>query len=150
MSKKIKCIFKKKTIWGEKGGIEWLSSGFVRNFALPQEIVSIYSENKFKLIKKAEAKKKEEEIIQEKKVQEIYQQLHGKKIAFSLKKDEYNKTFGSISSKEILHELEKLGFSFHKEQLVKFSPLKEIGNHEIFLKIGSGLLAKINLTIINK
>ena len=59
MNKRIKCIFLKKTIWGEKGEIEWLSSGFVRNFALPQEIVSIYSERNFKLITKETKKAKE-------------------------------------------------------------------------------------------
>ena len=54
--------------------------------------------------------------------------------------------FGSISSKQIKEELDKIGYSFDKKQIV-MEPINSFGFHDVKVNIYKDIVAKIRVEV---
>lgn len=138
---------------GRKGEIKEFSDGYARNFLLskghaevatPQVISRLANESKQKLA--SEQKHTEQ-------ARQLKSQLDKKIFTIEVKVGEKNQIFGAIHEKEVIERIkEKMNITFEKQQIILPKKMKELGEHEIEIKLGSGIIAKpkINLTGIKK
>ena len=68
-------------------------------------------------------------------------------LKFQLKAGENNKLFGSVTSQMISEEIEKLGYSIDKKEIILEEALKEIGNHFVHINLGEDLKPKVKIKI---
>ncbi|CAG8658636.1 5312_t:CDS:2, partial [Ambispora gerdemannii] len=78
------------------------------------EAVLLANEKNLAWLTKQKKKEGEKNLLLAAQAQTIYQKINNFTLAFTLKKDENNKPFGSVGFKEILTELEKIGFPCEK------------------------------------
>lgn len=134
---------------GKKGQVVNVNNGYARNFILPKKLgVEATTKNLNDLkLQKANAKKLEEELLQEAK--DMAASLEGKSITLAIKAGEGGKAFGSVSSKEIGKAItEQLDMEIDKKKLVLPEPLKTFGTHEVPVKLHKDVLGKLSVKVV--
>lgn len=73
--------------------------------------------------------------------------LNAIEVKFSRKVGEQNKLFGSVTSKDVHEQLTAKGYQVERKQIHLPEPLKELGTHEVEVKLHSEVSAKVKVTI---
>ena len=73
--------------------------------------------------------------------------LSALELKFTRKTGAENKLFGSVTSKDIHEQLTGQGFQVERKQVHLSEPLKDLGTHEVEVKLHSDVAAKVKVTI---
>jgi len=126
---------------GEAGDEKEVKDGFARNWLLPKKLAVLSNDAMVKeIIKKVKAKKAENA----KKIDElkkIAQDISVKSIVINVKSGEKGKLFGSVTAEDIAKEL---GVD---RKIITMDPIKEIGEHDVTIKFGSGIESKVKVVV---
>jgi len=132
---------------GEIGEIVNVKSGYARNFLIPNKIATIATKENITYYTKWIENQKIKEAKSRENIQLLAKQLDKMTLKFSLKAGENDKLFGSVTSQMISEEIEKLGYSVDKKEIVLEDAIKEIGNHFVHVNLGEDLKPKIKIKI---
>ena len=150
---KVKVILKENIKGvGKKAEIIEVKDGYANNFLFAQnKAVPATEENIKKLQNKAE-KNKKDHAKEVKKAEEIKGKINNKEIVLAVKAGENGKVFGSIGSKEIVDEVKKVfGLAIDKKKIDgENSRMKELGVHDVEVKLHSEVKAILKVKLINK
>lgn len=119
---------------GKKGDIKEVSDGYARNFLLPRKLAALATVSVVKQALNAKSKQLEAEKIDQEKTKELAKVISGKKIIIKAR-EKKGKLFGSITAKNIIRELKKGEIEISEKSIVLKSPIKEIGEYEIKIKL---------------
>ena len=133
---------------GKKGEIKDVSDGFARNFltargfaqvATPEIIARVEKENK-----EAEIKKLKE--IE--KLQTLKQNLEKRMFTVKVKVGDKGQIFSSVHEKDIAKVInDKMGTSMEKNQVELEKIIKELGEHQVKIKLAPGIIASIKINV---
>ena len=133
---------------GIAGDVVNVANGYARNKLLPSGIAIEASKNNMKTLEHRRAKlaaKRAEDIASAKAQAEL---MDGKEVSFTAKAGEGGKLFGSITSQDIATSMnEKYGFEIDKKKVDLNLPLKELGIHDVTIKIFSEVTATVKVII---
>jgi len=132
---------------GEIGEIVNVKSGYARNYLIPQKIATIATKENIAYYTQWIENQKIKEAKSRENIQLLSKQLDKMTLKFSLKAGDNDKLFGSVTSQMISEEIEKLGYSVDKKEIVLEDSLKEIGNHFVHVDLGEDLKPKIKIKI---
>ena len=124
------------------GDTKDVKRGYARNWLLPNKLAVASEDPKAKEVIER-AKKEREKIAKEvEKLKELALKIQENPIEIASKAGEKGKLFGSITAEEIAKKL-KLS-----KKDIQAEPLREIGRHEVTIKLGYGVEAKavVNVT----
>lgn len=121
---------------GKKGDIVEVSDGYARNFILPRNKGVAATADNLNTLKLQKAN-------QEKVAKENYEnavalgkEIESSPVVLKIKLGAGGKLFGSISSKEISQALKaQRNIDVDKKKMVLSEPIKELGSHEIKIKL---------------
>lgn len=133
---------------GKKGDVIEASEGYARNYILPKKIgveASPKNMNDLKLQKANEAKLAQQQLDAAK---ELAQVLETKQVVVKMKAGEGGKTFGSVSSKEIVAEFKaQHGIELDKKKIILQDALKSFGNYEVSVKLHPQVTGKFTVKV---
>lgn len=136
---------------GKKDQVINASDGYARNFLFPKKLaVPADKENMSKLQAQQEAKqyKKNLELEDAKKVAEKINQIT---LKIKTKSGENGKIFGSITSKEIVQNLEEqFKIVVDKKKVNLKEPIKSLGTTIVELKLFEGVNAKMKVMVVSE
>lgn len=136
---------------GKKGDIVEVSEGYARNFILPKKLgveASNTNLNNLKL-QKANEEKIAKQRLEE--AQEFAQKLETLEVVVEMKAGEGGRTFGSISSKEIVQAAkEQHGVELDKKKLQLSEAIKSFGFYEVSVKLHPKVTAKLKVKVQEK
>lgn len=136
---------------GKKDQVINASDGYARNFLFPKKLaVPADKENMNKLQAKQEAKqyKKNLELEDAKKIAEKINQIT---LKIKTKSGNNGKIFGSITSKEIVQNLEEqFKIVVDKKKVNLKEPIKSLGTTIVELKLFEGVNAKLKVMIVSE
>ena len=132
---------------GQMGDVVNVKDGFARNFLLPQNKAlranklnrEYFEKEKVNLEAKNLKQKSEAESVSDKIIENNYIIIR--------QASDTGQLYGSVNSGDIKERLQEDGFSLEKSQIVLDKPIKEIGHHEIRIKLHPEVTSKINLYI---
>ena len=132
---------------GQMGDVVVVKDGFARNFLLPKNKalrankinLEYFEKEKINLEAKNLKLKSEAESISEKITKDNYIIIR--------QASDTGQLYGSVNSGDIKIKLQEEGFSLEKSQVVLDKPIKEIGHHEIRLKLHPEVISTINIYI---
>jgi len=140
-------LLKKIKEIGNIGDIKEVADGYALNFLIPQKIAEpAIAENIAKLKKhKEEAIKMAEEdlILAQKNVKK----LQGIVVELKGKCSVDGKLYSSITPSIIAEKLKEKGVSIKKKQINLIKPIKELGEHSVFIVLNHGLEAEITVIV---
>ena len=121
---------------GKKGDIVNKNDGYALKYLIPKKLAVEATKanmNDLELKKKAEEKRKKEELEEAKKIAE---QLNDKVVKVSVKAGENGKVFGSVTNKEIADALAKqTGMDIDKKKISFDAPIKMVGRRIVKIKL---------------
>jgi len=124
--------------------------GYARNFLVPQKIcVTATAANikRFEDMSKKLTVKKEAERENSKKTLGALENLS---VSIKKKVSEEGKLFGAVTTKDIEHELAKMGVVVDRRQIVLGRQIKMAGEYSILIKLVGGLRANVPLKVISE
>ncbi len=132
---------------GKKDEIKEVKDGYAMNYLIKNKYAVRYSEvsNKILLNEQEDRKLKEEQRIKEAK--DLKKELSNIKINFKVKTGAQDKVFGSISSKQIKEELDKLGYNIDKKKIIMNSPICSLGHHFIKIELHKEVIAELEVIL---
>lgn len=132
---------------GKKGEIKEVADGFAKNFLLKNGMARIADNsamNENKIQGEAAKYHKQQEIAAAKALAE---KLEGKSVTLKIKCGSNGKTFGSITSKEIADQLQKIGISLDKKKIDLKEAIKSSGSYTVVAKIYPEVTAKFTVVV---
>ena len=136
---------------GQKGDIVEVKPGYGRNFLIPKKLAKIATDEEVEKLeeKQEEEKAKKEAEVSEKKT--LADQLSAVTLEFERKEGAKGKIFGSVDTKTIVEELEKkTNVKLQTSDIKLEKPIKEIGEHQVAVRIASDIKVDIKVLIKGK
>lgn len=133
---------------GKKGETVTVNEGYARNFILKKNLgveATTKNLNDLKLQKANEEKVKQE--IYEEAVR-FKGEIEKKSVEVKIKSGEGNRTFGSISTKEIATAVkEQLGYDIDKKKMQLSESIKTLGTYNIPVKLHPKVTAELKVKV---
>ncbi len=141
-------LLKDVTNLGDSGDIKEVADGYARNYLLPRKFVLIASDKSKKIMdhqKKIIKIKKEKRKKLSEKALEV---LTGVSVTIKVQVGEEGKLFGSVTSMDIAKKLKEQGHEIDKRKIILETPLKNVGEYDIPVKLDEGMTAKIKVIVV--
>ena len=132
---------------GKKGEIKEVSDGYAKNFLILKGFAVKETETSLNKLKKENDENKRLDEENAKKAQELVKKLEKITLKFTAKAGKMDKMFGSISSKQIKEELDKIGYNFDKKQIV-MEPINNFGYHDVTINLYKNITGKIRVEVV--
>ncbi|KUK14646.1 MAG: 50S ribosomal protein L9 [Synergistetes bacterium] len=133
---------------GKRGDVVNVADGYARNFLIPKRLAVMATEGEISRLKSEVLKKKEKEERRRKVLLEIKENLEGKEVILKAKAGNKGKLFGSITASEIAEAIKKtMGIDIDKKVVELASPIKEVGEHVVKLKLGLGIETEVKVRV---
>lgn len=133
---------------GKVGELVNVSQGFARNFLFPRKLAVEATEKRvaeWEHLKRVADVKKKKAMAER---QELLNKISGTTVKFKMTTGaESDKLFGSVTTADVSKELEKLGYSIDKRDIVLGDSIKVLGQHKATIKYGEGLEAPISILV---
>ena len=146
---KIKVILKENIKGvGKKDEIVEVKDGYANNFLLNQNKAILATPENINKLKARNEKIQKHHDRDVKNAKELKEVLATKEIVLKVKAGENNKVFGSISAKEIVQAVkDQLNIDIDKKKVSADSKVKEIGVHNVELKLHSEVKANLKVRV---
>ena len=133
---------------GKKGDVINKNDGYAKNFLIPQKLAIEATKsniNDLELKKKADDKRKKEELAE---AQELGKKLEELTVKVSVKAGDNGRVFGSVTNKEIAAALLKqTGIDIDKKKISFDEPIKMIGKRIVKVKLHQKVTVELSVEI---
>ena len=133
---------------GKAGEIKEVSDGYAQNFLIKNKYAVAYTQRSKEILDINNKKAAEEERLEIEKCNKIKNELSNKIIKFKVKTGNQDQVFGNISSKQIMQELENLGYKIDKKKIVIDTPINTLGFHDVKLNLHKKVVASVRIELI--
>ncbi|MGW8313900.1 MAG: 50S ribosomal protein L9 [Desulfuromonadales bacterium] len=135
---------------GAIGEVVKVKPGYGRNFLVPQGLAVEASARNIKELEhhKRQLGRKAEKLSKE--AADVKARIEAVECSFVHKASEEGKLFGSVTSKEIAEALAEKGIEIDRRKILLEQPIKELGVHEIDVKLNAGVNAVIKINVISE
>ena len=134
---------------GKKGQLVNASEGYAKNFLFPKKLAVEATKanmNELELKKKAEDKRKQQEVEE---ARALAKQIEDLSIKIAVKTGENGKLFGSVTNKEIAAALEEqTGLKIDKKKIVLNDAIKMVGQRHVSVKLHPKVTAELAVEIV--
>ena len=132
---------------GRKHEVKEVTDGHVRNLLLPKGLVKEATPEALEwlFLQKEIQQTKEEEALKE--AQDLASKLDDLEVMVSMKVGDEGQLFESVSSQKIADQLKGMGIEVKKSQIQIPTPIKEIGEFEVTVKLDHNLEAQVRIIV---
>ncbi|MEE0965459.1 MAG: 50S ribosomal protein L9 [Bacilli bacterium] len=136
---------------GKKGEIVNVADGYGQNFLIKNKLAVLATNSG----KEKVAQQKEQERLQDlenkKKAEELKEVIEKLTLEFKLSSGKDGKTFGSVSTKNIVEELNKThGIKVDKRKFIDARPIQALGYTNMKIELYKGVIATIKVHLSEK
>jgi large subunit ribosomal protein L9 len=135
---------------GTPGEVVKVSNGYARNYLLPRGIAVIATEGNKKQIEAQRQRLEAAEDARRDQAQSqvaIFEQVS---LTFSARVGEEGKLFGSVTSGDIVQQLEALGHKIEKRQVDLHEPIKALGVYRVPIRLHADVKPEIKVWVIKQ
>lgn len=128
---------------GKKGEIKEVSDGYAINFLIKKGIAIKKTEGSLNKLNQEKELEKEIDVKKRKEAIELKNKLENITVNFKVKVSK-DKMFGSVSTKQIKEELNKLGYAIDKKQ-IENQVINTLGIHVIKINLYKDIVANLKV-----
>ena len=132
---------------GKTGEIKEVKDGYAQNFLIKNGYAVSYTKRSKEILDISNKNKEEREKEEIKRCNDLKEKLKSVNLKFKVKTGKNDQVFGSISTKQIASELDKLGYKIDKKKIVLSSPISSLGFHEINIMLHKNVTATIRVEL---
>ena len=132
---------------GKKNEIKEVSDGYATNYLIKNGYAVKYTKSSGDRLEVEIENNKKNEEKNIKEANKIKKKIESEKLSFAVKAGNDGKVFGSISSKQIWTELDKVGYKIDKKKIVIPDALTSIGTFYVYVELYKNVTAKIKVEL---
>jgi len=132
---------------GRAGAMVEVKTGYGRNYLLPRNLAVLATAKNIRQLDHQKAGILSRASKEKQNMTAMAQKLSAIEVRFSRKVGEQNKLFGSVTSKDVHEQLAAQGYQIERRQVHLPEPLKEVGTHEVEVKLHPEVTAKVKVTV---
>ena len=133
---------------GRRGDIVKVAEGYARNYLLPRKLaLAVTDANK----RQIEREKKVAEVRESQEKQQadaLAERLSQLEIEIPRRVGEHDTLYGSVTSADVAHALEAMGFQIEKRRIHLPEPLKALGETTVPVKIHRDVTAQVKVKVV--
>lgn len=133
---------------GHPGEVVKVSSGFARNYLLPRGYAYEATPGNRKRIAMEKARLEAAEDDRRTAAQAVATRLEQVSLTFSARVGDEDKLFGSVTSADIIHQLDSQGFQVEKRQIELHEPIKALGVYKVPIRVHADVRVEIKVWVI--
>jgi large subunit ribosomal protein L9 len=130
------------------GDVVEVSSGFARNYLLPQGLAVIPTEAAIKSLAEETNRRAEARKLLCQRLEETAAAVDGAEAVIAAKANELGHLFGSVGAREIAANLREQGFEVTNEMVQLSEHIKQVGTTTVKLKFAQDLTASVNVIVV--
>lgn len=134
---------------GRVNEIKEVSDGYATNFLIKNGYAVKYTKTSSAILDKDIETKKNIDNQNKKEAEILKNKIEKVSLEFKVASNK-GKVFGSISSKQIVEELSKLGIKIDKKMISTNNLINSLGTHIIDINLYKNVIAKLNIKLIEK
>ena len=135
---------------GWLGDVVEVKDGYARNYLLPQGLATVPSEVNLRAIAEEKSKRAEQRQLAHKQLERAAEAVEGAEAVVSAKANELGHLFGSVGQRDIAENLRGQGFDIADNMVQLPEHIKEVGTHEVTLKVAAELFATISVVVVSQ
>ena len=133
---------------GSEADIVSVKPGYARNFLIPKDFAAPATNATKRQVEELRRKRAEREAKEMNDAQELSGKLGKVKLVFTLEAGEgQEKSFGSVTNLDIATKLKEAGYEIDRKKIDLPKPIKDTGDHEVTVKLGSDITATLHVTV---
>lgn len=133
---------------GWLGDIVEVKDGYARNYLLPYGICMVPSEANIKFLSSEKSRHAEERKLVHAQLERVVVAVEGAEAVIAAKANEQGHLFGSVGERDIATNLREQGYEISDDMVALSEHIKEVGTHDVLLKLASDLTANIIVTVV--
>lgn len=131
---------------GKKDDILTVKDGY-GTFLINKGDAVLATSNSLNRLDKEIGIRKEKEAENIKLSEELKKKMEKLTLSFKVKTGDKDKVFGSVSSKQIVEELKKLGYDIDKKQIKLDNSLSSLGFHNVDIELHKKVIAQVKVEL---
>jgi len=132
---------------GQMGDVVVVKDGFARNFLLPKNKALRANKENLEFFEKEKINLEAKNLKLKTEAEAVSKKITVNNYIIIRQASDTGQLYGSVSSGDIKEKLQEEGFSIEKNQVVLDRPIKEIGHHEIRVKLHPEVTSNISIYI---
>ena len=132
---------------GKKGDIKNVKDGY-GTFLIKEGYVAIANDGNLKHFNTQKNKEALEEQLKIEECEKLKKEIEKIGINIAVKVGAQDKVFGSVSTKQIVSELKKLGYEIDKNKIKIDHPLTSLGTHLVNVELHKKVKANLKINLI--
>ena len=133
---------------GSEADIVSVKPGYARNFLIPKDFAAPATLATKRQVEELRRKRAEREAAEMNEAQELAGKLGKLKLVFILESGEgQEKSFGAVTNLDIATKLKEAGHEVDRKKIDLPKPIKDTGEHEVTVKLGSEIQAVLHITV---
>ena len=132
---------------GKAGSLVEVKTGYGRNYLLPRQLAVLATAKNIRQLEHQKAGILSRASKEKQNMTAMAQKLSAIEVKFTRKVGEQNKLFGSVTSKDVHEQLAAQGYQIDRRQVHLPDPIKDLGPHEVEIKLHAEVTAKVKVTV---
>jgi large subunit ribosomal protein L9 len=132
---------------GLAGQVVTVADGYGRNYLIPRGLAKVASKGALKQadqVRKAGERKRARQLAD---AEDLARRIEGLTLTFQARAGEKGKLYGSITTADMVHGLEReLGQEFDRRKIIS-DPLRQIGEHSVQIRLMTDVSASLKVVI---
>ena len=133
---------------GWLGDVVEVSTGYARNYLLPQGRAIVPTDANLKSLAKEKAKRSEQRMQQRGRLEKAAEAVNGAEVVIAAKANEQGHLFGSVGADEIANNLREQGFEVADEIVQLHEHIKQVGSHKVVVKFAQDLTVDVAVVVV--
>ena len=135
---------------GRSGELIFAKPGFARNYLLPQQKAVLAAPHTLRMQAKLQEERAKKAEVDRKEAETLAAKFQGLALKITVKVDPEGNMYGSVGPTDIIELFDKEGIKVERRNIGLNKPIKEIGVHQLTLKLKEGVPLSYTLQIIGE
>jgi large subunit ribosomal protein L9 len=135
---------------GWLGDVVEVKDGYARNYLIPQRVAVVPTKTNIKSLAEAKTRRTQERKLALDKLATVAEAVEGAEAVVAAKANEQGHLFGSVGERDIAENLREQGFEVSDSMIQLDEHIKEVGTHEVKLKVAADLFATVSVVVVSQ
>lgn len=132
---------------GKRGEVVEVSDGYARNYLIARGLAVASTEKSMEILSGQKEAEKELDEQRRKEAQELAAKLEKMMLTFQVNTGKDGKVFGSVSTKQIVQQLQKQGVKVDKKKFLDTYPVASLGVTKVRVELYKGVIGTVNVQL---
>ena len=133
---------------GNRGDVVRVADGYARNYLFPKQMAMPATGANKRQLEEMKSAADREVVRLKGAAEKLGEIVQGLTIEITERAGESNQLFGSVTSRDIASELEKLGYPIDRHKIVITNPIRMVGDHEVKVHLHRDIDVPLKVTVL--